>query len=93
VLTVGDVILDPRFPRAGQPVTVHVTVKNLGQQASTETIVRAVEGEGEEETVIAELAIGAIEPGQRQSVDFEWTPAEPAGEHVVRARRSRERGR
>ena len=86
VLTVGNVTLDPRFPRAGQPVTVHATVKNLGQQASLATIVQAVEGEGDEETVIARLTLGAIEPGQSQSVEFEWTPAEPAGERTLSVR-------
>lgn len=86
VLTAGDVVLDPRFPRADQPVTVHVTVKNLGQQASAETVVRAVEGEGDEEVLIAKRPLGPIAPGQRQSLDFEWTPVEPAGERTLSVR-------
>ena len=80
VLTVGDVALDPRYPRAGEAVTVHATVRNLGELPAEASALRAVEGELANGTMIGEAPIPPLPPGAAATVDFAWTPASPPGE-------------
>ena len=51
VLTTADVMLDPAFPRAAEPVLVSATVRNLGAQTAAATSLQAWEGEPRERCV------------------------------------------
>ncbi|HEY2946701.1 MAG TPA: CARDB domain-containing protein, partial [Vicinamibacteria bacterium] len=83
VLTVGDVALDPRYPRAGEAVTVHATVRNLGELPAEASTLRAVEGELAGGTIIGDAPIPALPPGAAATVDLAWTPASPSGERTL----------
>src|SRR5262249_25828609 len=81
VLALADVTLDPRYPRAGEAVTVHATVRNLGGQTSAATTLRAFEGEAGG----GSPARGGPAPprGQAATVDVAWTPSSPPGPRTL----------
>jgi len=82
VLTAGALTFSPAFPRAGQPVEVQAVVRNLGQRASPESRLRALEGEPG--TLVTEITVPALSPGQSTALTFTWNPA-GVGERVFAA--------
>ncbi len=74
-LSVASLDLSPRFPRPGDPVTLTVTVTNLGEQAATDVLVRTFDGE----PAIDGVPVGGDQliptiPGQGSgSAVFSWT--------------------
>jgi subtilase family serine protease/flagellar hook assembly protein FlgD len=85
VLATGDVVLDPGYPRAGEAVTVHATVRNLGGLSSTETTLEVAEGEGDA-SVVGVLPVPPLAPGGATTLSLGWTPASPPGPRVLRLR-------
>ena len=83
VLTAGDIVLQPAYPRAGEPVTVRATLHNLGGQSASNVRVRALEGAPTTGTPIAEATIDNLEPTAAGTVEFTWTPAAPPGERTL----------
>ena len=81
VLAAGDVALEPRFPRAGEPVTVRATVRNLGSQPAGASLLRVVEGEPGSEVGTAEIP--ALGPGAAVALELPWTPSAPPGERTL----------
>jgi subtilase family serine protease len=80
VLTAADVTLDPAYPRAGEPVTVHATVRNLGgRPTGTATSLSVAEGEAGARVGIGSLAVPPLEPGAFVALSLPWTPAAPPG--------------
>jgi subtilase family serine protease/fibronectin type 3 domain-containing protein len=82
VLTAGDVTLEPRYPRAGEPVTVHATVRNLGGLPAEASVLHAAERAGGG-TIIGNVPIPPLAPGADAAIDLQWTPASPAGERTL----------
>jgi subtilase family serine protease/flagellar hook assembly protein FlgD len=82
VLAAGDVTLEPRYPRAGESVTVHATVRNLGGLSAEASVLRASEGPGGG-TAIGDVPIPPLAPGGAVTLDVPWTPASPAGERTL----------
>lgn len=82
VLTAGDVALAPAFPRVGEAVAIHATVRNLGGQPAAAFQLRVLEGEAPA-TVVVEQTIDGLPPGASQSLQFAWTPAVPPGERTL----------
>jgi subtilase family serine protease/flagellar hook assembly protein FlgD len=82
VLTSGDVALDPGYPRAGEAVTVHATVRNLGGLPSTETTLEVTEGESDW-SVVGVVSVPSLEPGGTATLSLDWTPASPPGPRVL----------
>jgi subtilase family serine protease len=74
VLAIGDVVLEPGYPRLGEEVSVRATVRNLGDRPSAETSLLAAEGETGE-VVIGRLAVPPIAPGGSAVVTLAWSPA------------------
>jgi subtilase family serine protease/flagellar hook assembly protein FlgD/WD40 repeat protein len=85
IVAAGDLTLEPGFPRAGQEVTVHVALRNLGGQPSAATVLRLYEGEPGAGSLIAELPVPAFQVGQGTTLSSAWTPSAPAGERVLAA--------
>src|SRR5262249_12614275 len=83
VLTTGDVVLEPRYPRAGEPVVVRATVRNIGGLLADASSVRAVEGEPGTGPAFAEVAVPPLPPGSAVTVTLAWTPAAPPGERPL----------
>ena len=77
VLTTADVMLDPAFPRAAEPVLVSATVRNLGAQTAAATSLQAWEGEPGSGALIGAVAVPKLAPGAAGSVELSWTPAVP----------------
>jgi subtilase family serine protease/flagellar hook assembly protein FlgD/WD40 repeat protein len=85
VIAAADLSLSPNFPRAGQAVTLAAVVRNLGGQPALATSLRLVEGEPAAGTLIAELSVPALAPGQAVTLSTPWTPAAPPGERTLSA--------
>ncbi len=83
VLTAGDTALDPAYPRAGEPVTIRATVRNLGSRPAGSSAVRAYEGEVGSGVLIAEVAVPELAPQGFHEASLTWVPAEPLGKRVV----------
>jgi subtilase family serine protease len=79
VLGAADVQLEPSYPRVGEPVIVHASVRNLGGLPAAESVLRAVEGEGPGAIVVGEAAVPALAPGATAEIDLDWAPGSPAG--------------
>ncbi len=79
VLTTAAVVLDPAFPRASEPVDVRATLRNLGAQTASATVLRAWEGEPQSGVLIGDVAVPGLAPGASASVELSWTPAAPPG--------------
>ena len=80
VLAAADVALVPAYPRAGEPVTIRATVRNLGGQPSSAAVLRAFEGELGTGTAIGDAPIPALAVGGHVVLELPWTPAVPPGE-------------
>ncbi len=80
VLVTADTSLDPGYPRTGETITIRATVRNLGQQAAGESVLRAYEGPGTPGTPIGEATIPALAPGQSATLAIAWTPDGSPGE-------------
>ena len=83
VLAAADVQLDPAYPRAGESVTIHATVRNLGGLSSGATTLRIEEGEPAT-SELGELPVPALEPGGLETLSLEWTPSAPPGARPLR---------
>ena len=82
VLTAADIALVPSYPRAGAPVAIRATVRNLGGQPSGAAVLRAYEGQVGG-PVIGDVAIPALAVGQSLTLELPWTPAAPPGERTL----------
>jgi subtilase family serine protease/flagellar hook assembly protein FlgD len=82
-LTVGQVGLEPGYPRVGEPVSIRAVVHNFGQQASPETVVSALAGEPGSDAEIATAALPSIPPGGSALVVLPWTPDPPPGQKTL----------
>jgi subtilase family serine protease/flagellar hook assembly protein FlgD/fibronectin type 3 domain-containing protein len=83
VLAAADVALVPAYPRAGEPVAIRATVRNLGGQPSGPAVLRAYEGELGSGTVIGSVAVPDLAIGQAITLELAWTPATPPGERTL----------
>jgi subtilase family serine protease len=83
VLTNGSVELVPRFPRAGQNVTIRAHVRNVGGQTSPAAVVRGFEGEPATGVAIGDGPLPLLAPGEEAVVELAWTPTAPPGERVL----------
>ena len=79
VLTAADVALDPGYPRAGQAVTIRVTVRNLGGQPAAATSLVVTERAGGADTPVGAAAVPALPAGATAEVSLAWMPAAPPG--------------
>ena len=80
VLTAADVVLDPGYPRAGEPVTIRATVRNLGGRPSAAATSLAVaEGQEAGRVEVGSLPVPPLDPGAFVTLSFAWTPAAPPG--------------
>ena len=79
VLAAADVVLDPGFPRAGDPVSVRATVRNLGGQPSVATSLAVTEGQGASAPVVGVVPVRGLAAGELEEVTLVWSPAQPAG--------------
>ena len=80
VLTAADVVLVPGYPRAGEPVTIQATVRNLGGRPSPSATALAVaEGDPAARVAIGTLSVPPLDPGAFVRLSFSWTPAAPPG--------------
>jgi flagellar hook assembly protein FlgD/Tol biopolymer transport system component len=82
VLTTGAISLTPGFPRAGEDVTLHIEVRNLGAQPSAECLLRAFEGDAVDRA-IGERTVASLPPGTAQTLEIPWTPSDPPGEKTL----------
>ena len=83
VLAAADVALDPGYPRAGEPVTIRATVRNLGGQPSAATSLVVSEELRGAATPIGTLDVPAIHPGAAAELSLPWTPTAPPGARVL----------
>jgi subtilase family serine protease/flagellar hook assembly protein FlgD len=83
VLTAGEVVFEPAYPRAGESVTVHATVRNLGGQEAGPSVLAAYAGEPLTGAPVATLPVGTLAAGASETVTFAWTPAGPPGGQAI----------
>ena len=83
VVTGGDLSLEPRLPRAGQAVTLGVTIRNLGDQAAAAFQIRAYEGEPGTGALIGEVSAPSIEANQVTNLSVSWTPSGTNADRTV----------
>lgn len=80
-VTSGEVAIHPAYPRAGQPIEVRATIRNLGGLPSAAFETRLVLGE--DPAPVASWAVEALGAGESREVRFHWTPPPGAGEYVL----------
>lgn len=83
VLTAADVRLTPPFPREGEAVTIHATVRNLGGRPSAATTLDLAVGDLASQTGVGQLAVPALDPGAFAGLSLDWTPSGEPGERTL----------
>ena len=83
-LASADLTLTPPFPREGENVAVAAVVRNLGARRSDPSTLRVFEGEPAGGTLLAEMSIPSLAPGEYVSLASQWTPS-GTGETLVSA--------
>jgi hypothetical protein len=74
------VTLVPGYPRAGEEVTIQVTVRNLGGRPSpAATMLSVAEGEPDARIQVGSLPVPILEPGAFVTLSLPWAPAAPPG--------------
>lgn len=71
---------DPAAPRAGDAVTIHVNVRNAGEQDASDVAIKAYEGS----TTIAAGNIPLISGGSMNQISFAYDSAGKTGFHEIR---------
>ncbi len=79
-LSSEDIVLQPRYPIAKQPVRIYATVQNLGER-DTEATIEFFDGERKIGSKFVSVRTG----GRPDEVWLEWTPMSE-GDHLLRVR-------
>ncbi|MBP6945089.1 hypothetical protein KBD61_04715 [Patescibacteria group bacterium] len=79
-LATDDIVLQPRYPIAKQPVRIYATVQNLGER-DTEAMIEFFDGERKIGSKFVSVRTG----GRPDEVWLEWTPMSE-GDHLLRVR-------
>lgn len=79
-LATDDIVLQPRYPIAKQPVRIYATVQNLGER-DTEATIEFFDGERKIGSKFVSVRAG----GRPDEVWLEWTPISE-GDHLLRIR-------
>ena len=87
VVTAADVVLDPGYPRAGEPVTIRATVRNLGGRSSAAATSLAVaEGQEAGRVEVGSLPVPALDPGAFVTRLLRLDPGGAARREAARSR-------
>ena len=85
VVTASDIAVAPAAPEVGEAATITVSVTNRGERTSSEarlrlSVIHPIEGA----SVLPDVSIPPVSPGETVAVSAAWTPLS-TGEQVLRA--------